>query len=152
MPHYLTKEGLEKLRKELGHLKSVTRKEIIERIATAKELGDLKENAEYAEAKDDQALVESKIYDLEDKVKNAVVIKENNEDHYTVTIGSTVVATSMAGKVEYTIVGSDEADPVKGRISHESPIGKAFLGKRKGEKIVVKAPKGEFEYTVTDIR
>lgn len=152
MPHYLTKEGLEKLKKELGHLKSVTRKEIIERIATAKELGDLKENAEYAEAKDDQALVESKIYDLEDKVKNAVVIEENHDDHYTVTIGSTVVATSAAGKIEYTIVGSDEADPMKGRISHESPIGKAFLGKKKGDKVIVKAPKGDFEYTVAEIR
>ncbi|MBI4239632.1 transcription elongation factor GreA [Candidatus Uhrbacteria bacterium] len=152
MPHYLTKEGLDKLKTDLHHLKTVVRKEVIERIAAAKELGDLKENAEYAEAKDEQALLESKILEYENALKEAVLINEEHGGKQThVSVGSRVTVTLNGKEYEYLIVGSEEADPVQFRISHESPLGKAFLGKKVGDSVVVKAPKGEFTYTISSI-
>ncbi len=154
MAHYLTKEGLEKLKNDLSHLKTVVRKEIIERIAAAKELGDLKENAEYAEAKDDQALLESKILEFEIALKEAILIDEEKlaqGDPALVQVGSRVTVEMGDKKFQYLIVGSEEANPALFKISHESPLGRSFLGKRIGESVIVKAPRGEFTYAIVSI-
>ncbi len=151
MTHYLTKDGLEKLKTELDHMKTVLRKEIIDRIAAAKELGDLRENAEYAEAKDEQAMLESKILEYETTLKQAVVIDETPSQHSVVAIGSTVTIKTNGTSATYMIVGSEEADPLSSKISHESPLGRAFLGKKVGEKVTVAAPRGEFEYEIVKI-
>ncbi|MBI2644749.1 transcription elongation factor GreA [Candidatus Uhrbacteria bacterium] len=154
MPHYLTKEGLERLAQDLHRMKTVARREVIERIAEAKELGDLRENAEYAEAKDDQAMLESKILEYENILKNAVII-DNIQDQtglVSVQIGATVTVEYDSQTASYQIVGSEEADPIARRISNESPLGRAFLGRRVGEKVMVKVPRGEFEYVIVDIK
>src|SRR3989338_1682367 len=119
MQHYLTQEGHLKLKSELEHLKNVSRKEVIERIAAAKELGDLKENAEYAEAKDDQGMIEAKIIELEQVVKNAVIVDEEKKRSggvHTVSIGSTVSVSCDGKTCHYMIVGSEEADPSQSKI------------------------------------
>ena len=153
MTHYLTREGYAKIKNELEHLKTVARKEVIERIASAKELGDLKENAEYAEAKDDQGMIESKILELEDTIKNAVIVEEGKHGKQSsVTIGSTVVVSCNSTKCEYTIVGTDEADPGMSKISYESPMGRAFLDKQKGDQVAVATPRGIMEYRIVEIK
>ncbi len=152
MKHYLTKEGLEKIKKDLAHMKAVTRKEVIERIAAAKELGDLKENAEYAEAKEDQGFLESRILEYEGILKGAIIIDEENHSITKVSIGSTVTVKCGDSLCTYKIVGSEEADPLTFRISHESPLGKSFLDKQIGDSVVVKVPKGEFEYVIMEIK
>ncbi|MEK7122272.1 MAG: transcription elongation factor GreA, partial [Patescibacteria group bacterium] len=143
----------EKIKSELEHLKTVARKEVVERIATAKELGDLKENAEYQEAKDDQGFLEAKILELEEAVKNAVIVddKQNRQPTH-VSIGSTVVVSCNSTTCEYMIVGIEEADPAAAKISFESPLGRAFLGKRIGDEAVVTAPKGEYIYIIKEIK
>lgn len=154
MQHYLTREGYTKLKEELEYLKSIARKEVIERIATAKELGDLKENAEYAEAKEDQGMIEAKILELEEAYKNAVIVddeKKKSRPTY-VSIGSTVMVVCDSRTCEYMIVGIEEADPAASKISFESPLGRAFLGKRAGDQVVVSAPKGEYIYTIQEIK
>lgn len=151
MKHYLTKEGLEKLKQELAHMKTVMRKEVIERIMIAKDLGDLKENAEYAEAKDDQAMLEAKITEYETIVKQAEIINEQTRTSNKVSIGSKVKVECSGAICTYTIVGSEETDPANAKISHESPIGKAFLNKQVGEFAIVKVPKGEFKYVILEI-
>jgi transcription elongation factor GreA len=149
-PTYLSKEGLEKLRQELDEMVSVRRAEVASRIHDAKEHGDLTENAEYEDAKNEQAFVEGKIQSLEGMIKNAVLIDENHStDH--VQIGSTVVVKSDDGQETYTIVGSAEASPREGKISNESPVGRALLGHRKGEKVSVSVPAGDFAYTIVRI-
>lgn len=152
MAHYLTKEGLEKLKSELARMKTVMRKEVIERIASAKELGDLKENAEYAEAKDDQAMLESRIAECEQILKLAVIIEEKQGSKTMVSIGSTVTVKCGENLCSYTIVGSEEADPITFKISHESPLGRSFLNKQVGDMVMVKVPKGEFEYVILEIK
>jgi len=153
MTHYLTREGYLKLKNELEYLKTVARKEVIERIANAKELGDLKENAEYAEAKDAQGLIESKIFELEATLKNTEIVDEGKpQKQSTVSIGSTVIIECAGKKCEYMIVGTEEADPEQAKISYESPLGRAFLNRRAGEKVMVKVPKGEFEYLIVEIK
>ena len=140
-PTYLSKDGLEKLRAELEEMVTVKRPEVANRIHDAKEHGDLSENAEYEDAKNEQAFVEGRIQTLEALIKNATIIDENHStDH--VQIGSTVSVESGDGKETFTIVGSAEAKPGEGRISNESPVGRALLGKKKGEKVVVKVPGG----------
>jgi transcription elongation factor GreA len=149
-PTYLSKEGLDKLRAELDEMTSVKRPEVANRIHDAKEHGDLSENAEYEDAKNEQAFVEGRIQTLEALIKNATIIDEHHStDH--VQIGSTVAVESPDGKETFTIVGSTEAKPAEGRISNESPVGRALLGKKKGEKIVVKVPAGDFTYKITAI-
>ena len=146
-PTYLSKEGLEKLRAELDEMVTVKRPEVANRIHDAKEHGDLSENAEYEDAKNEQAFVEGRIQTLEALIKNATIIDENHStDH--VQIGSTVSVESGDGKETFTIVGSAEAKPGEGRISNESPVGRALLGKKKGEKVVVKVPAGDFTYKI----
>ena len=126
---------------------SVKRPEVANRIHDAKEHGDLSENAEYEDAKNEQAFVEGRIQTLEALIKNATIIDENHStDH--VQIGSTVAVESPDGKEAFTIVGSAEAKPAEGRISNESPVGRALLGKKKGEKVVVKVPAGDFTYKI----
>lgn len=148
---FITADGLEKLRQELKHLKTVKRREIAQRIQEAKELGDLSENAEYAEAKNEQAFVEGRIAELEAVVKNAVIIhQEKNAEQ--VRVGSKVKAKVENGQVEtYSIVGSNEADPKNGRISNESPLGQAFLGKRVGDAVVIEVPGGKRSLQIVGI-
>ena len=149
-PAYLSKEGLEKLREELEEMTNVRRAEVAARIHEAKEHGDITENAEYEDAKNEQAFVEGRIQALSALIKNAVVIDENHStDH--VQIGSTVGVESDDGEEKFMIVGSAEAKPTEGRISNESPVGRALLGKKKGEKVVVKVPAGDFTYKILSI-
>jgi len=149
-PTYLSKDGLDKLRTELDEMTSVKRPEVAQRIHDAKEHGDLSENAEYEDAKNEQAFVEGRIQTLQALIKNATIIDEHHStDH--VQIGSTVKVASDDGEESFTIVGSTEARPTEGRISNESPVGRALLGKKKGEKVVVKVPAGDFTYKVVSI-
>jgi transcription elongation factor GreA len=148
--NYITKDGLDKLRAELDEMLAVRRPEIAQRIHDAKEHGDLSENAEYEDAKNEQAFVEGRIQTLESLIKNATLIDEHTStDH--VQIGSTVKVKSEDGPETFLIVGSAEAKPAQGRISNESPVGRALLGKKKGEKVVVKVPAGDFAYTIVEI-
>jgi transcription elongation factor GreA len=149
-PTYLSKEGLAKLRSELDEMISVKRPEVANRIHDAKEHGDLSENAEYEDAKNEQAFVEGKIQTLEALIKNATIIDENHSTEH-VQIGSTVSVESTDGSETFTIVGSAEAKPGEGRISNESPVGRALLGKRKGDKILVRVPAGDFSYKIVSI-
>ncbi len=147
---YISKDGLEKLRAEHDEMVSVRRPEIAQRIHDAKEHGDLSENAEYEDAKNEQAFVEGRIQTLESMIKNATLIDEHHStDH--VQIGSTVAVDSDDGAQSFTIVGSAEAKPADGRISNESPVGRALLGRKKGDKVVVKVPAGDFSYTIVEI-
>jgi transcription elongation factor GreA len=149
-PTYVSREGLERLRSELDEMIAVRRPEVAARISEAKEHGDLSENAEYEEAKNEQAFVEGRIAELEHKIKSAVIIdEERSTDH--VSIGATVEVDSEDGPISFTIVGSTEARPADGRISNESPVGRALLGKKVGEKVVVKVPAGDVVYTVRSI-
>ncbi len=147
---YLTRDGLEKLKKELTELKTVKRKEIAGRIQDAKELGDLSENAEYAEAKDQQAFTEGRIVELENTIKNAQVISEVNTGGI-VHIGSTIKLSAGSNEVQYTIVGSNEANPPQGLISNESPLGQAFIGRQVGDTVEVKVPKGTVNYKILSV-
>jgi transcription elongation factor GreA len=148
---YISEDGLAKLRAELEQLINVRRQEIAQRIHDAKEHGDLAENAEYEDAKNEQAFVEGQIQRLEALIKNATLIDGNHgTDH--VQVGSTVRVEGSDGREEFTIVGSTEANPREGKISNESPVGHALLGKHKGDKVVVHVPAGDFTYTIVDIK
>ena len=149
-PTYISRDGLDKLRAELDEMLAVRRPEIAQRIHDAKEHGDLSENAEYEDAKNEQAFVEGRIQTLEAMIKNATIIDETpSTDH--VQIGSTVKVESDDGAQSFTIVGSAEAKPTDGRISNESPVGRALLGRKRGEKVVVRVPAGDFAYKIVDI-
>ena len=149
-PSYLSKDGFAKLRAELDDMISVKRHEVAQRIHDAKEHGDLSENAEYEDAKNEQAFVEGRIQTLQALIKNATIIDENHSTEH-VQIGSTVKVSSDDGEESFTIVGSTEANPTEGRISNESPVGRALLGKKKGEKVVVRVPAGDFTYKIVGI-
>lgn len=148
--YYVTKDRFEELKKELEELKTKKRLEVGERLKRAKEYGDLSENSEYSEAKDEQLQVESKIIELENMVKNAILIKKNGGSD-EVRIGSTVEVLKNGKEFKYEIVGSNEAKPEEGKISNESPIGAVLLGKKVGETIVVQAPGGQSEYKIVKI-
>lgn len=151
MSEYLSKEGLEKLKNELYDLKTKKRKEIASRLEHAKTLGDLSENAEYQEAKEEQSLVETQIAEHEETIRNAVVIaKASSTD--VVSVGSTVRVSSSQGEETYTIVGSEEASPAEGKISNESPLGRSFLGRRVGDRVEVKTPGGVISYQILEIK
>ena len=153
----LTQEGLEKLEQELEELKSVKRKEIAEKIKVALSFGDLSENSEYDEAKNEQAIMEARIADIEVTLKNVKVIDESELSNENIHIGSKVevrVNNPRTGKTDvynYKIVGSNEADPLSGNISDESDVGKALLGHGIGDKIEVEVPAGMMEYEVLAI-
>lgn len=149
---YITQEGLDKIKQELDYLINVERKKIAKRIQEAKELGDLSENAEYSSAKEDQAFLEIKIAELENTIKLAEVIDTTHHSKEFVEVGSKVKFKDGQGNIkEYVIVGSCEADPAHGRISNESPIGRAFLGKKKGDLVEFYAPKGMVKFEILDI-
>jgi transcription elongation factor GreA len=149
----LTYEGLEKLEKELENLKTVKRKDIAEKIKQALAFGDLSENSEYDEAKNEQAQVETRIMQLEKMLKNARVIDEDDIHTDVVGIGSKVEVLDMEynEKVDYTIVGSTEADPSAFKISDESPVGSALLGNKKGNIVDVTAPGGVIKFKILNI-
>jgi len=151
MAEYLSKEGFEKLKQELEELKTVRRKDIAQRLEHAKTLGDLSENAEYQEAKEEQSLVETQIAELEERLHNAAIIKE---EHRTdkVVVGATVIVRSDRGEETFIIVGSEEASPAEGKISNESPLGKAFLEHKVGESVEVKTPGGVLVYEIVGIQ
>ncbi len=150
--NYVTGIGYRKLAEELEHLKKVRRPEIAARIKEAKEQGDLSENAEYADAREEQSFTEGRILELEDLLKNAEVIDNKNTNPETVEIGDTIMASRGGEEREYTIVGGSEADPANGKISNESPLGQAFLGRKVKEAVTVKTPKGEVEYTIVKLK
>ncbi len=152
-PVPLTKEGLAKLEQELEYLRSARRPEVAARIHAAKDLASTQDNAEYEDAKNEQAFVEGRILTLEKLIQNAVVIDEAQAHAAkAVQLGSSVTVTAQDGREEhYTIVGPAEADPRDGRISNESPVGRALLGKRVGEKVQVTVPKGILKYQITRI-
>jgi transcription elongation factor GreA len=151
----ITKEGLKKLKDELEYLKSVRLQEVAERLKEAISYGDLSENSEYEQAKEEQAFVMGRMMELEQKIKNAKIISEKKPDwkqSKEVDIGSTVTVLnrSEGGDVpeDYTIVGSTEADPLEQKISNESPIGKALLLKKKGDVVEIHAPSGIIKYEI----
>jgi len=148
---YLTREGLKKLQDELEYLRTVKRYEVAERLHAAMDEGDIDENAEYDEAKNEQAFVEGRILTLETIIQNAVIIEEAH-DHQRVSLGSSVTVQNHKGEREtYTIVGSAEADPKGHRISNESPVGQALLGKSVGAEAQVQAPAGTLRWTIVSI-
>lgn len=151
--NYLTKEGFVKLKEELHQLKTVKRKEVAWRIQQAKELGDLSENAEYTEAKNDQAFLESRIIELENVIKNASIIDHINaqQSGNAIQVGSTILVMRNDKEMQFSIVGSQEADPKLEKISNESPLGKALLGHKIGDLIEVQAPSGVIQYEIVKI-
>ena len=153
-PVPLTEEGLAKLEEELEHLKHVRRPQVAERIRQAKELASTQNNAEYDDAKNEQAFVEGRILTVEKLIQDATIIDEERAHHAsTVQLGSTVHVSEGKGKSEqqFTIVGPAEVDPKHGRISNESPVGRALLGKRAGDEVQIDVPKGVIRYVITKI-
>ena len=142
-PVLLTKEGLRALEDELDQLVSVRRGEVAERIRQARDFGDIAENAEYTEAKNEQSLVEGRIQTLEAMVRNAVMIEEERRERGVVAVGSQVKVSSDEGEESYSIVGPAEADPGAGRVSNESAVGKALLGRKVGELATVETESGD---------
>ena len=149
---FLTAEGLEKLKAELEHLRSVRRQQVADQIHRAKELGGTVDNAEYDDAKNEQAFVEGRILTLEKMIKNATLIEEGKVPSKFVKLGSKVKVLNQDGEEEhYTIVGSAEASPSDGKISNESPVGSALLGKRVGNQVEAQAPSGILKLKVIAI-
>jgi len=150
----LTQDGLRKLEEELEHLKSVKRREVAERIKIAIGYGDISENSEYEDAKNEQAFIEGRVIMLEKMLRNARIINDDEIDTETVSIGSKVVLEDLefGEKEEYTIVGTAESDPSQNKISNESPVGKALLGKKKGSVVEVNVPAGIIKYKIVDIK
>lgn len=148
---YLTLEKKQELEAELNNLKSVRRKEIADALEYAKSLGDLSENAEYHQAREDQANCEDRIAHLEQILKNAVIADKHHAGVVEVGTTVTVVKKGDSTEKQFTLVGSEEADSFNGKISNESPLGEALLGKTKGDTVVVATPKGNVEYTIKAI-
>ena len=149
----LTEEGLKQLQEEVDHLSTVKRDEVAERIREARDFGDISENSEYDDAKNEQAMLEHRISVLQEKLRRARVIKESDIDTDKVSIGSTVTLKDIErGEVRvYTLVGSAEADPSKAKLSNESPVGQAIIGKRVGDVVTVPVPVGSLSYEVIAI-
>ncbi|MFC5653374.1 transcription elongation factor GreA [Paenibacillus solisilvae] len=150
----LTQDGLKKLEDELENLKSVKRREVAERIKVAIGYGDISENSEYEDAKNEQAFIEGRIITLEKMLRNARIINNDDVDTDTVSIGSLVTVEDMefGDTVEYAIVGTAESDPLNNKISNESPVGRAILGKNKGTVVEVNVPAGIIQYKIVDIK
>ena len=151
---YLTQEGLDELKKEYEELAKVRRPQVLERLSDARDQGDLSENAEYTAAKDELSFLDGRIDELEELLKQATLIKDeekkvNGKD--VIVLGSTVTVHIGGKKEEFTVVGEWEADPTEKKISHESPLGKALMGKAVGDKLEVEAPAGKLAYTVVSI-
>jgi transcription elongation factor GreA len=150
----LTKEGYEKLKQEIDYLRTEKRKEVAERIRVAREFGDIAENAEYDDAKNEQMMLEHRIAQLEERLLAARVIDKKEISKDSVSIGSRVKLRDVEAKktVEYHIVGSAEANPAENKLSNESPVGKAILGHKKGETVEVTTPRGALKFKILEIR
>ncbi len=150
----LTPEGYEKLKQEIDYLRTEKRREVADRIRVAREFGDIAENAEYDDAKNEQAMLEHKIAQLEERLLSARVISKKEISKDTVSIGSRVrLRDIQANKTfEYHIVGSAEANPAENKLSNESPVGKAIIGRKKGEVVEVAAPRGSLKFKILDIK
>ena len=150
----LTLEGLKKIEEELERFKSVKRREVAERIKEAIEFGDISENSEYEDAKNEQAMIEGRILTLEKMLRNAKVIDEGDIHTDVVSVGSTVRLKDIevGDEIDYTIVGSAEADPTENKISNESPVGKAILGQKNGSVVEVSVPAGKLQYQIMNIK
>ncbi|MDP1417494.1 transcription elongation factor GreA [Peribacillus simplex] len=149
----MTKEGKLKLEQELEQLKTVKRKEVVERIKIARSFGDLSENSEYDSAKEEQAFVEGRITTIENMIRNAKIIEGNDTNTDTVSLGKSVTFVELPNGDEetYSIVGSVEADPFDGKISNDSPIAKSLIGKRVGDKVSIMTPGGEMSVKIVSI-
>ena len=150
----LTKEGYEKLKQEIELLSTERRREVAERIRVAREFGDIAENAEYDDAKNEQMMLEHRIATLEERLRSARVIDESEITADVVSIGATVRLRDVGANktVEYQIVGSAEANPAENKLSNESPVGKAIIGRKKGETVEVSAPRGALKFKILDIK
>ena len=150
----LTEEGLEKIKKELHELKTVKRKEIAEKISSAVTFGEIAENAEYRAAKNEQAFIEGRILTLEKIIENCELIDKSKNDNHFVSPGSEIVVEDLKKKekINYTLVDYVESDPGSGKISIASPIGKAVLGKKVGEKVKIRVPAGNIHYKILEIK
>ncbi|QTM99908.1 MULTISPECIES: transcription elongation factor GreA [Sediminibacillus] len=150
---YMTNEGKQKLEDELEYLKTEKRQEVVERIKIARGFGDLSENSEYDAAKDEQAFVESRIATVENMIRNAVIIENDNDNPNVVNLGKSVTFKELPDGDEesYQIVGSAEADPFEGKISNDSPIAKSLIGREIGEKVTVPTPGGDMEVEILSV-
>ena len=150
----LTPEGLEELKAKIEHLSGPRRREVAERIKEAREFGDISENSEYDDAKNEQAMLEKQIAELEEKLRSATVIDKSSVSTEAVSVGSKVRIRDVAAKqtFEYHIVGSAEANPAENKLSNESPVGKAILGHKKGEVVEVAAPRGALKFKILEIK
>lgn len=149
---YLTKEGLEDLKKEFEQLSKVKRPDVLERVSQARSMGDLSENAEYVAAREELSFIDGRIDELEELIKQAVLIQETHtKGNGAIKLGSTVTVHIKGKKEVFTVVGEWEADPHEKKISHESPLGKALIGKKVGEKVEVQAPAGTVVYTIASV-
>lgn len=148
---YLTLEGLEDLKKELDYLKTTRRPEVIDSLRDARALGDLSENAEYDAAREAQREVEGKIVQLEAMIENAIVIEESKKDEVSIGCSVKIKYVDDNETEEYSIVGSQEADPFRNKISNESPIASAIIGKKKNDRVTVESPNGNYEIEIVDI-
>lgn len=150
----LTQDGLKKLEDELENLKSVKRREVAERIKVAIGYGDISENSEYEDAKNEQAFIEGRVITLEKLLRNARIINNDDINTDVVGVGNTVIVEDMefGDTMQYTIVGSAESDPLNNKISNESPVGKAIIGKQKGSVVDVNVPAGVIQYKIVDIK
>ncbi|MGG3585053.1 transcription elongation factor GreA [Priestia megaterium] len=150
----MTEEGKLKLEQELEYLKTVKRKEVVERIKIARSFGDLSENSEYDSAKDEQAFVEGRITTLENMIRNAKIIEEDVENSSIVSLGKSVTFVELPDGDEetYTIVGSAEADPFEGEISNDSPIAKSLMGKQIGDQVTVQTPGGDMSVKIVSVK
>jgi len=153
---YISPEGLKKLEKELKDCQTIKRQEIANRLEEAKLLGDLSENAEYSSAKEAQSFNEGRIFELEKIIKESVLIKPSRKGQKKINIGTTfevkLMSSNLSKKQVFTIVGFHEADPINGKISNESPLGKAFLGNQIGDIIEAETPKGKIKYKIVSIK
>lgn len=148
---YLTKEGLVELKKEHDELVSVRRPDVLSRVSQARNLGDLSENAEYTVAREELSFVDGRIGELEELLKQVEIIS-NNKSHSAVKLGSTVTLTVDGKKESFVVVGEWEADPKEKKISHESPLGSALIGKKVGDRVEVEAPAGKITYRIESIK
>lgn len=151
--YYMTQEGKDKLDEELHYLKTDRRQEVVERIKIARDFGDLSENSEYDAAKDEQAFVETRIAQVENMIRNAVIIESNNDNPDIVGLGKSVTFIELPDGEEetYTIVGSAEADPFEGKISNDSPMAKSLLGQEKGGEVTVATPGGDMKVKIINV-
>ena len=149
---YLTKEGLEELRKEFEELSKVKRPDVLSRVSQARDLGDLSENAEYSAAREELSFIDGRIDELEELLRQATVITNSKSAGGAIKLGSKVTVNIKGKKEDFTVVGEWEADPKEKKISHESPLGKALLGKKIGEKIEVEAPAGKVLYSIVSVK